>query len=441
MSPWEIVESPGHRVSLVEDCIGVECPTELNPIAQRLLRIHALQYELTSSPYSHDIIELAIATIISLPLSQQDETALVWLLIVGPPSSDKTSSVLLLKTSPAIYYVDSVTENFLASGYRDQKGRRAPNLLRELDGKCFVIKELSTVFSMRSEKVRAFLGDLQAIFDREYHKLTGTIGRVGGGAAFSVLACVTPSALVEHHGYMAKIGSRFLMYQVPQLTEEERQTGLEILWEESETRKQKLVELRKLVAAHVKDLLDSPPTLEPETPKQREIINRLAELMAHGRTVLRSQQLVDPDTGEKKYELEMVQREEPFRVHQQLRTLARALARVHVRSRITDHELELVRRVALGSLAADRARVLGLLPDHPEGLTAESCAKGIGKGESRARQLLKELVLIGLLEEGRNDSKGGRPGTIYRPTPKFADLLTRPLKPLDHLLDLSQSED
>ncbi len=156
VSPWEIVESPGH-VELVEDCTGVECPTELNPIAQRLLRIHALQYELTSSPYSHDVIELAIATVISLPLSQQDETALVWLLIVGPPSSDKTSSVLLLKTSPAIYYVDSVTENFLASGYRDQKGRRAPNLLRELDGKCFVIKELSTVFSMRSEKVRAFL--------------------------------------------------------------------------------------------------------------------------------------------------------------------------------------------------------------------------------------------------------------------------------------------
>ncbi len=441
MSPWEIVESPGHRVSLVEDCIGVECPTELNPIAQRLLRIHALQDELTSSPYSHDIIELAIATVISLPLSQQDETALVWLLIVGSPSSDKTSSVLLLKTARGVYYVDSVTENFLASGYRGQKGERAPDLLRELDGKCFMIKELSTVFSMRPEKVRKFLGDLQAIFDREYHKLTGTLGKVGGRAAFSIVACVTPSALVEHHEYMAKIGSRFLMYQVPQLTEEERQTGLEILWEESETRKQKLVELRKLVAAHVKDLLDSPPTLEPETREQREIINRLAELMAHGRTVLRGQQLVDPDTGEKKYETEMVQREEPFRVHQQLRTSARALARVHGRSRITDHELELVRRVALGSLAADRARVLALFPDHPEGLTVETCAKGIGKGESRARQLLKELVLMGLLEEGRNDSKGGRPGTIYRPAPKFADLLTRPLKPLDHLLDLSQPED
>jgi len=440
MSPWEIVESPGH-VKLVEERTGVECLPELDPIAQRLLRIHALQDELSSSPYSHDIIELAIATVISLPLSQQGETALVWLLIVGPPSGDKTSVVLLLKTAQGVYYVDSVTENFLASGYRDQQGNRAPDLLKELDGKCLFIKELSTVFSMRSEKVRKFLGDLQAIFDREYHKLTGTLGKVGGRAAFSIVACVTPSALAEHHEYMAKIGSRFLMYQVPQLTEEERQTGLEILWDVSETRKQKLGELRELVAAHVKDLLDSPPTLEPETREQREIINRLAELMAHGRTVLRGQQLVDPDTGEKKYEPEMVQREEPFRVQQQLRTLARALARVHGRSRITDHELELERRVALGSLAADRARVLALFPDHPEGLTVETCAKGIGKGESRARQLLKELVLIGLLDEGCNDSKGGRPGTIYRPAPKFADLLTWPLKPLDHLLDLSQPED
>jgi predicted transcriptional regulator len=441
MSPWEIVESPGQRVSSVEDCTGVECPTELNPIAQRLLRIHALQDELTSSPYSHDIIELAIATVISLPISQQDETALVWLLIVGPPSSDKTSSVLLLKTASGIYYVDSVTENFLASGYRDQKGNRAPDLLKELDGKCLFIKELSTVFSMKSEKVRKFLGDLQAIFDREYHKLTGTLGKVGGQAAFSIVACVTPSALVEHHEYMAKIGSRFLMYQVPQLTEEERQTGLEILWDESETRKQRLGELRELVAAHAKDLMDSPTALEPETREQRQIINRLAELMAHGRTVLRGQQLVDPDTGEKKYEPEMVQREEPFRVQQQLRTLARALARVHVRSRITDHELELVRRVALGSLAADRARVLALVPDHPQGLTVETCATGIGKGKGRARQLLNELALVGLLAKRPRESTGGRPETVYQPAPKFADLLTRPFKPLDHLLDLSQPED
>lgn len=440
MSPWVIVESPGH-FKLVEDCTGVECPTGLNPIAQRLLKMHALQNELTSSPYSHDIIELAMAVGISLPISQQDETALVWLLIVGPPSSDKTNSVLLLRRASGIYYVDSVTENFLASGYRDQKGKRAPNLLPELDGKCLVIKELSTVFSMRPEKVRRFLGDLQAIFDREYHKLTGTVGKVGGRAAFSIVACVTPLALVEHHEYMAKIGSRFLMYQVPQLTEEERQTGLEILWDESETRKRKFGELRELAAAHVKDLLDSPPTLEPETPEQREIINRLAELMGYGRTVVRRQKVVDPDTEERKYEPEMVQREEPFRVHQQLRTLARALARVHGRSRITDHELEVLRRVALGSLPADRAQVLALLPDHPQGLTVEACATGIGKKEGRARQLLNELVLIGLLDEGGDDSKGGRPGAIYRPVSKFADLLTRPLKPLDHSLDLSRPED
>jgi hypothetical protein len=60
-----------------------------------------------------------------------------------------------------VYSLDTVTENFLASGYREEKtGKSAPNLFRELDGKCVVIKELGTILSLRPDKVRKFLGDL-----------------------------------------------------------------------------------------------------------------------------------------------------------------------------------------------------------------------------------------------------------------------------------------
>src|SRR5262249_54434615 len=146
-----------------------------------LLEIHAVLDDLTSSPWSHDILELALATALSLSIAERDETALLWLLIVGAPSSDKTFAVLLLKEAPHVYYVDSVTENFLASGYRDEKtGKPAPDLFKELDGKCVIFKELGTVFSLRPDKVKKFLGDLQAIYDREYHKPTGTVGTIHG---------------------------------------------------------------------------------------------------------------------------------------------------------------------------------------------------------------------------------------------------------------------
>src|SRR6185295_18832665 len=122
--------------------------------------------------------------------------------------------------------------NFLASGYRDEKtGKSAPSLFEQLNGKCVVLKELGTIFSLRPDKVKKFLGDLQAIYDREYHKATGTVGTIHGKAAFSMVACVTPATLRDHHEYMARIGPRFLTYRPAQLTEAEEDEGLGMLWD------------------------------------------------------------------------------------------------------------------------------------------------------------------------------------------------------------------
>jgi hypothetical protein len=405
----------------------------------RLLRIHALLDEVTSSPGSHDILELALGTALSLPVSQRDETALVWLLIVGPPADGKTFAVLLLKNAAGVYYLDTVTENFLASGYRDDKtGKPAPNLFKELDEKCIIIKELGTVFGLRADKVKKFLGDLQAIYDREYHKATGTVGTIHGKAAFTMVACVTPATLHDHHEYMARIGPRFLTYRPPQLTEAEEDEGLGMLWDEKQADKRKklIADLRTLTAEHLQECLRRSLKLEPETRSQQQSINRISQLVTCGRTLFHRQP-VFLEEGKPRYEREISQQERPFRVQQQLRNLAQGLALAHQRTRVTEHELELVRRVAISSLPTDRGDVISLLPDHPAGLTVRACASGIHKSEDRAAQLLDELVRIGLLTSTRGQANGGTPGRVYLPVARFADLLTRPLVPLDHALDLA----
>ncbi len=401
-------------------------PVDAAKGADRLIKIHALLDEVTSSPWSHEVLELAMATVASLPISERDETALVWLLIVGEPSTDKTFVVLLLKTARGVYSVDTVTENFLGSGYRDDTGKAAPNIFAKLDQKCIVIKELGTVFSLRPDKVRKFLGDLQAIYDREYHKLTGTVDPIHGKAAFSIVACVTPAAIHRHQEYMAQIGPRFLIYRAPRLTEEEEREGLDMGWDPG-NRKKTLDDLRGRVAAHL-EACKASTRLASETPEQKDYINRLAKVVTRGRTLIRRQRNAnDPD---------LIQQEGPFRVQQQLRTLARALVRIHGRSRVTDHELEMVRRVAVSSLPEDRASVIALLPSHPEGLTVKTCAAGIDRSEDRAKSLLDELVRVKLLTKRPGPSNGGRPETVYVPVPSFADLLTTPIKPLDHAVDL-----
>src|SRR5262252_365978 len=151
----------------------------LNPTAERLKRIHATYSELTSSASSHDALELAIASVTSLGVSELDSTALVWLMIVGVPSSGKTETVLSLRGAESVLFVDTMTENALASGYVDDKGKKGPDLLDQIQTKhatALVVKDLTTLFSLRDENVKKILGDLQSVYDGEFVKATGTVG-------------------------------------------------------------------------------------------------------------------------------------------------------------------------------------------------------------------------------------------------------------------------
>lgn len=410
-------------------------PTAANPIAGRLVNIHAAQSAVTSSPYSHDMVELAIATATSLPISNQDDTAPVWLLIAGPPSSDKTATVQAMKGATHVLYIDTFTENAIASGYVDPvTGRRAKSLVTELNGKCLIIKDLTTLFSLRDDKVRKVLGDFTSLYDGEYHKYTGTIGKIGGEAKLSMMACITPAALFHHHRYLASIGSRFLIYLVRSLTDAERDDGLALTWDIKD-RTDALRELRDLVGQHVNELLTTPVNLQPEAPVIQDKINRLSKLLAHGRGAILYGKHPKPDKfgGERWVrETDAVQVEEPFRAVHQLKNLGRALARVHGRAAIIEHEIELLRRVVLGSMPADRAGVLALFPDHPNGITRKECVEGIGKSYHRAQDLLQELVVLKVLI--KEVTKGQ---LVYLPSPDFKDLIVAPITPLDHVADLT----
>jgi hypothetical protein len=105
-------------------------------VVERLLRIHAFLCELTSSPYSHDLIELTLAIPTSLPISQHDGSPLV---AVGVPSADKTHTVLLLKSNPKVFCLDTLTEHSFISGLIGDDGEpRGKDLLEELQDKCLI---------------------------------------------------------------------------------------------------------------------------------------------------------------------------------------------------------------------------------------------------------------------------------------------------------------
>ena len=404
---------------------------------EQLLQIHKALASLTSSPYAHDVVELALATSTSLPLYTKEHPAPIWLLIAGAPSSGKTEAVLLLRDAQNIKYLDAMTENSFVSGYVDTKSGKGPKqqLLPELDGKCLVIKDLTTIFSMREDRVKKILGDLQSIYDGEYAKATGTIGVQSYQSTFAMVACVTPLALRKHHNYMSMIGGRFLVVRLSPLTDEERDTGYDRAWDEA-TKKQNLPKLRQLLLEQVSSLLSQPVSLEMETLEQREQLNHLALLLARGRGVFLTEKVQDlnEDTGLERYGYEIVdvQIEEPYRALEQLRTLGRALARIHGRVAITNHELELLRRVVLSSVSPVRADALAVFRQHPSGATREVFVEVLGRSDTGVAQLLKELKALKLVVEDRDSS-----GWTYRPVKELSDLICKPLEVLDHCLDLT----
>ncbi len=398
-----------------------------NPIAARLRQIHLLQNEVTSSAASGDLIELVYAVAISLRFSDRDYTAPVWLMIAGSPSSGKTDTVLGLNGHPKVVYLDTLTENAFVSGYVDPRTgvSTQSDLLPKLDGKCLVVKDLTTIFSLRPEKVKKLLGDLSAIFDGTYAKATGTRGRIEYSSRFALLGCITNSALKEHHRYMSLIGGRFLIYRVPTLSDEARHRGFELVWE-GRNRRGRIEALRDQIREHLTDLWSQPLEAPEESAEQQKAIDRLATLITLGRSVVHYYQ--DPRPTD---DIEDIQTEEPWRVHQQLRTLGRALARVHGRPKLTAHELELLRRVALSSMPSDRVEIFSLFPKHPEGLTPEICADEIGRSEKQASRRLRELEAIKLVTRDH--------GT-FRPVPDLAELLSVPVLPLDHVKDLEEPQ-
>ena len=408
-----------------------------------LLQVHAAQQEITSSPYSSDFLELTLAVVVSQAIAEKDGAPL-WLLGVGAPSSDKTQTALGLSRMPEVYFLDTLTENSFITGYLDPSGEEPKDLLAELHGKSLLIKDLTTLFSLKEEIVKRILGDLQSIYDGFFSRFTGTRGHVKYEVSFPILGCITPIVLSAHHRYMSMIGGRFLMYRVLPLNESERTDGFNVIWNLKD-RPTKLKTFKELSSVFGHNLLKSQLPLINESEEQIREINNMAELLARGRAVIRTAKRETFNEESQKtltyYEVEEVQIEEPWRAVLQIRTLARSLAWVHGRDSLTSHEMELVRRVVLSTMPVDRSEVLGLFqnPEHltsEDALTRQLCKEGIGKSYGRAIQLLTELVQIGVLEHGENTAKG----YLYRPIEKFDAIIRKPITPLDHIADLVTEE-
>jgi len=371
---------------------------------------------------------------------------MLWVMLVGNPSSGKTEIVTLIKKSIHTYSLDSMTMSAFITGERSTKNNKAYDLLPELNKKCFVIKDWTTLFSLYEEMTSKIIGDLVNIYDEEFAKFSATRGNITYKSNFSHMGCITPSTLNKHIRYLSTIGARFLFYNMPFLNDEQREKSFEAIFERSDRRKKKreLVILTSKFLNKISTL--SIKNIKPLTNEVKLFLRVSAEFISRARGIVITQASTFKDEEGKDityYELLEVQIEEPWRALQQLIRLSKYLALVEEKDEVGIEELEIIKDIALSSMPANRAQALSVFKDPKiEEISAKDLADysekefNLTKSVKTAKRLLDELVYLGILEK---DKGLGSIATTYRLKREFKDYVS--LSPAEFLSAYGKTKD
>jgi hypothetical protein len=344
-------------------------------------------------------------------------------MIVGNPSSNKTTLVDLLSELVDVYKLDSLTSNPFSSGQREKE--KPQDLLPLLNGKCFVIKEYATLFGRSDEMIKQLISDLVAIYDGEFAKHSPTRGTVRHKSYFSHIGCVTPMALNNRQGYMSSVGARFLFLKIEPLSSEERENSLDKIWEEKpRVNKDDVAAIVTRYCLRLKEKVLGGCEVK-FTGESKVKLQSLAHLTARARGIVITEKTsfqTEDGSSQSHYEVVDIQVEEPFRALKQIKKLAKCLAIVSEHEEVGEEEVAIVRRVVLSSMPVRRADILSVF-ETAQIFTAKTAAKALEKNQRTVKRNLDELVALGVLKSSKEENDLAR---HYSLRPEFTDLFNPP---------------
>ena len=368
--------------------------------------------------------QTGLKIVLAVAISCQFESRLMlWLLLVGVPSSGKTDLVRLVKDATDIsYYLDNLTQNAFISGERATKSQKVYDLLPLINKKCLIIKDWTSIFALDEKMTKKLLGDLVGIYDREFTKFSSRRGNISYSSSFSQLGCITPATLNKHTTYMNMVGPRFLCYTMPPTTFDDGNTSFDLIFSDSD---RSLIEkeTRLYASSYLHQLAQTTPNIKPYSTDVREYLRTAAELMSNcrGIAILAASSFKNEDGEDVKYyEVSDVQIEEPWRAVQQLIELAKYLAFVVGKDEVGVEELAIIKEVVISSMPADRSQALRLIKDHEGEITAKELADLSDRSPKTSRRLLDELVALKALEKIKGS---GTLATDYKVNDQFKDFL------------------
>ena len=152
----------------------------------------------------------AIETVMAVHLSQIIDGPPIWMFLVAPPGGAKTEIIGSLSLCDQTYMTSSLTPHALISG-ANFKNMPDPSLIPRLDGRVMVVKDFTSILSMRDADKDEIFGILRDAYDGRCGKVFGTGVERNYKSRFTVLAAVTPS-IYDLSSQHQSLGERFLKF-------------------------------------------------------------------------------------------------------------------------------------------------------------------------------------------------------------------------------------
>ncbi len=373
-------------------------------------------------PNTKDTLKIMLAVATS---GTRKNRVMLWLLLVGAPSSGKTDLVKLIKNNKDVMALDNLTLNSFITGERSTEKEKTYDLLPLLNGKCLVIKDWTSLFSLDEKATKKIIGDWVNSYDKSLSKFSSRRGNITYESEFSHVGCITPATLNKHTTYLNMIGPRFMHFIIPDLTTDQENESFDAIFSNTD-RSIKEKESGEIVSSYLDYLNQRDITSIKELSKGvKRFLKVASRFMAKARGIVLIQSASFKDDQGKDityYEATDTQIEHPFRAVQQLIDLSKYLALVGNKEEVGAEELKLIREIVLSSMPADRANALKVLrTSENQEITTKELSDDSGKSFKTSGRLLEELSALGILKKNKG---GGQIANSYQIENLFKEFLT-----------------
>ena len=352
-------------------------------------------------------------------------TQVFTLVLIGQPSSYKSTILEIVSSLPNCYVSDSFTPKSFVSHSANTKKELLSrvDLLPRIRHKTLITPELAPLFSGNPDQLVEYFGILTRILDgRGYQSDSGIHGQRGyvGDYSFTWLGAVVD---IPHRVWkvLGNLGPKIYFLRVPsdqRAGKDKKEAIKQNILENNynfklESCKKAISRYWNLVEHRLRQDEKIVWDIEKDDKETFDKIIDLAQTLAKLRASIPTWHTKDSDSSGSNYNFEMPVIEDPQRASNVLYNLARGHAVLYGRNYITKEDLSVVISVVLSSASRERVELFKLLLEHNGKISSSEFQDAAQVSKPTALKEMQLLTVIGLVDK-YDDEAETKPVTTIR---------------------------